>query len=489
MKNVLTFMIIFFSSYSALSQHMNGKIIDKNTKQPIAFSNIKTGEYTGVISNEEGYFTITGIDSIKSITISCMGYQSKTIDVKDLSPLKNCLIELEEAINELSEVFISTKPPNVDSIIAKVKLKIKDNYDGELNRYTIFHRTTDHINFKSLEFEIDKASDADKKSIEYANANLKHMAKDIKNSNMVQFFDFKGDVYALGMDSIKLKVDKAAQLLDHKHDFSIDRIQEKAQRIILAYLDTTKTYKLKTGLFKIEDSLSLDNQDFKKENSNAKVSLLSDQTKSLLSESEFYEHSFLTNILDNYFYEHEFEDMIYNDEELTYVIRFMPKKAMAKFTGTLFISDDTYAITRLDYNYYKKRHGEKVNLKFVFGIKYVANINKGTVIFEKDSSKIYYPKYLKRTTGSYFYVNRPLKLIQNSKESYKVSFDFKIEGSNLQKEELLISAKKKLTLDEFKTIKQDSIVSFKILNKYEKTIWQNESILEPSMEMKQFKGE
>mgnify|MGYP000173919412 CR=1 FL=1 len=37
----------------------------------------------------------------------------------------------------------------------------------------------------------------------------------------------------------------------------MDDIQEKAQKIVLSYLDTTKTYKLKSGMFKIEDSLSL----------------------------------------------------------------------------------------------------------------------------------------------------------------------------------------------------------------------------------------
>ena len=41
------------------------------------------------------------------------------------------------------------------------------------------------------------------------------------------------------------------------YDFSIDDVQERAQKLVYKYLDTTTTYKLKSGLFKIEDSMSL----------------------------------------------------------------------------------------------------------------------------------------------------------------------------------------------------------------------------------------
>ena len=37
----------------------------------------------------------------------------------------------------------------------------------------------------------------------------------------------------------------------------MDNLQERAQDIILSHLDTTKTYKVKTGMFTVEDSLSM----------------------------------------------------------------------------------------------------------------------------------------------------------------------------------------------------------------------------------------
>lgn len=488
----MTFKITLLSllvSFSIFSQNITARLIDKKTQQPIPFANIKTGEYEGVISNDEGFFTIKYGDENKTIIISCMGYENKTLSIKDIK-LLDLVIELNESINQLDEIYISNGTPNADSIIAKVKAKLDENYNFDLNQYNIFHRTTDHVDFKTLEFEIDKASDVKRKQLENVNNNLNALVNQVKNSNMVQFVDFKGKAYTLDKDSIKIEVEKATELLDAENNFSIDNIQEKMQTIILKYLDTTKTYKLKTGLFAIEDSLSLKNNDsIKKDEHDRQLSYLNVQTKSLLKHAQFYEDSFLNNILNTNWYDYEVKDIGTNNEELTYIISFTPRKGKAKYTGEIYVSDNTYAITRTNYKYYKNRHGEKLNLRLVLGVKYNANVSEGTIIFEKDSSNTYHPKYINRTTGSYFFVSRPLKFIENSSNRYKVSFDFKIEGDANNKEELLITGNKPLTLLDFQAEKQAKKTPILKLNTYEKTIWGDEGVLEPSLEMKGFKVE
>ncbi|GGD12149.1 carboxypeptidase-like regulatory domain-containing protein [Hyunsoonleella pacifica] len=479
---------ILFVCYCATltSQNVTVKLLDEHTKQPIAYANIKTGEYTGVISNDEGFFTISTKNDTKPITISCMGYENKTLTIKEIKAL-NYVIELTEAINQLDEVFISTKAPNADTIIAKVKAKLTDNYNFKLQQYHIFKRTTDRVDFKSLEFEIDKASNVKKKQLESVNNSLTALGNQIKQSNMVQFADFKGIVFTLDKDSIKLKVEKATELLDAKNNFSIDNVQEKMQTIILTYLDTTKTYKLKTGLFKIEDSLALNDSNFKDDDKNEyKVSHLNNDTKSLLKHAQFYDAAFLNKILDNNLYEYNVEDVGYNNGELTYVIAFIPRKGKAKYTGKLYIAEDTYAITRVDYSYYNNRRGQKFNLKLLLGIKYIENVSEGTLIFEKDNTSLYHPKYIKRVSGSYFYVSRPLKFIENSSERHKVAFEFTLEGNNNTKEELLITTTKKLTFLDFQAERQVEKTPVTKLSTYQKTIWDNEGVLEPSLEMKTF---
>lgn len=474
--------------YTTIAQSITAKVIDKNTESAIPYANIQTGVSTGTISNDEGFFTINAADSTKIVTISCMGYESKSLTVKDIETLDR-VITLHESVNQLNEVFISNKALDPYSIIAKVKSMLYENYNYKLNKYAIFYRTTDHINFKNLEFKIDKASDVKKKQLVAVNDNLKTLANQIETSNMVQFADLKGTVFTLNKDSIKLSVEKATELFNSKNDFSIDNIQDKTQNIILKYLDTTKTYRLKSGLFKVEDSLSLNKEELKETYENKyDISGLSAETKSLLNRAYFFDNSFLNEILDETLYEYYFDGVGYFDNQLTYGITFAPKKSDAKYTGKLFIADEMYAITQVDYRYYGEKTGEKVNLKFLLGLKYTANVSEGTILFKKDSSNVYHPQYIKHTTGSYFYVNRPLKFIENSKDRNKISFDFKIEGQDLSKEELLITSNKNLTIIDFKAIKQKDEVPVDILNKYEKTIWDDASILEPTQEMKDFMG-
>ncbi|WP_298556161.1 carboxypeptidase-like regulatory domain-containing protein [uncultured Algibacter sp.] len=484
--NIKITLILLLASFTVFSQNITAKLIDKSTKKPIPYATIKTGDYSGVISNDDGFFTINSEYGNKSLTISCMGYQNKIMTIHELNLLKH-IIELDVAINQLGEVYISNKAANADSIITKVKNKLAINYSSNLNKHSVFRRTTDYVDFKSLEFEIEKASHVKKRNLESVNEDLQALSNKIKESNIVQFDDFKGEFYAFNKDSSKLKVNKATQLLDYKNDFSVEQIQEKAQHIILKYLDTTKTYKLKTGIFKIEDSLSLKDENQEERNKHEyKVSHLNHATRKLLRHSQFYENSFLDKLLSFNLYEYTYEDTAYNNNELTHIISFTPKRGKAKYTGQLFISNNTYAITRVDYKYYKNRHGEKVNLKLILGVKYIGNVSTGTLLFAKDSSNIYNPKYLKRTTGSYFYINRDVKFIENSTARNKVSFSFKIEGDNQEKEELLFTANSKLSLQDFEGIIEDSVVPYKQLSKFEKTIWDNEQIIEPTLEMKAF---
>ena len=329
MKIKITLLFYLFS-LSIVAQSITAKLIDKSSRKPIPYANIKTGKYSGVISNDEGFFTISSTKDNKSITISCIGYENKSLTIEDIKAL-NFVIELQESINKLDEVFISNKALNADSIIAKVKAKLTDNYSNDLQQYNMFKRTTDHVDFKNLEFEIDKASHVKKKQLQDVNNSLTALVKQVKNSNMIQFSDVKGKIFTLNKDSIKLEIEKATELLDYKNDFSIDNIQEKMQNIILTYLDTTKTYKLKTGLFKIEDSLSLNDDNFKENNENQyTLDYLNSSIKSLLKRAQLYNGAFLSKLLNTDLYEYKFQDVGYNNGEPVYIISYVPKKGKSK---------------------------------------------------------------------------------------------------------------------------------------------------------------
>ncbi|NMH89403.1 carboxypeptidase-like regulatory domain-containing protein [Flavivirga algicola] len=490
MKKSILLTVFLYIGMSLNSQNITAKLIDKNNGTPIPYATIKTGKFSGVISNEEGYFSLNLEDiEAKIVTISCMGYQSKTLQIEAIKAL-DFLIPLETAINQLNEVYISNKRPNVDSIITRARAKLSENYDINLNKYNIFYRGTEYADFKNLDFEIEKASHVKSKNLKKANKSLDSLSKFVVSSNIIHFLDFKGELLSLDEDSSKLVVNKATKLIDHKNDFSIDAVQEKAQTLLLKYLDTTKTYKLKTGLFKIEDSLSLKSEGFNDDEKNGnEMDHLKGTTSSLLRKSMFVDNTLLKNILNPKLYDYTLENIGYNNDDLIYTVSYKPRKGKAKYSGKLFISDENYAILKVDYKYYRSRHGEKVNLKFILGIKFVENVSEGTYMYEKDSANKYHPKYIKKVEGSYFYINRDLKLIENSQEKNKIGFSFKIEGDNRNKEELLFTAINDINLEDFASTKQEKEVSFTMLNSFEKTIWQNEETIEPLEEMKQFGSE
>ncbi|GAA4282358.1 carboxypeptidase-like regulatory domain-containing protein [Gaetbulibacter aestuarii] len=489
MKYLYGLAFLFMGIFSSQSQNITTQLIDKGTGKPIPYATIKTGTYSGVISNEDGYFTLNLNDNqISEISISCLGYQTLTLTKADFRTSKG-IIKLEENINQLDEVYVTNKYPGVESIIAKVKANISSNYSNELHKYNVFHRNSESVDFKNLDFEIEKASHISKKNIAAANADFNNFSNKIRESDMVYFTDFKGEFYNFNKDSSKLSVSKATKLIDYKNDFSIDEIQEKAQNIMLTYLDTTKTYKLKTGIFKIEDSLSLKSDDLKEDNPNElSVKQLNNSTQDLLKRGLFYNESFLSAILNPEDYEYHLDDVSTINNQLSYVISFEPNRHRAKFEGKMVVNADDYAMTRLQYTYFKNRHGSKLNLKFLLGVKYEEDLNDGLILFEKNANNTYFPKYVQRKTGSYFYVNRSLKFIENSSERNKIGFEFKIEGHNTSKDELLIIADSKLNLDEFKALKPEDKIKVDVLSKYDKTLWENEVSIEPSKEMKAFEA-
>ena len=489
-KTLFLFLTLLFSCNLLISQNFTARIIDKNTNAPIPFAAIQLDKNTGVISNEEGVFTLHLENNTKvNLTISCLGYASKTLSTQDIAK-NNFIINLDKAINQLDEVYLSSTIPNAEAIIANANLNLKVNYLTNLIKHNIFYRESAYVDFKSLDFEIEKASHVKKSQLTNANNSLDSLTNVIMNNRLVEFTDFMGDLHVRDKDSAKLTVDKATKLIDASKDFSIESIQKKSQNIILEYLDKTKSYKIKSGLFKIEDSLSLKQveQEFKNRDSINKypISYLKDSSQGLLKDSQFYDESFLSKILNRDLYKYTFENVTYYNNELVYIIMFKPRKSKAKFTGKLYISDDTFAILKADYAYAQGRRGSKFNLKLLIGVKYVENLKKGTIIFKKNDKNMYQPYYINEESGSYFYVNRPIKFIENSGHKYKVSFNFIIEGNMRNKKEVLLTKNQDINADSFNTTKEEDEIPYELLKKYDATIWENNEVLEPLEEMKQF---
>ena len=106
-------MIIF--NYYGLAQTVKGKIQNQKN-EAIPFATIQIGEDYGVISNDEGNFSIvtSGFKASDSVTISCLGYEKLGMQLQEFSSQN---YTLNERVNELSEVYITDRNLGVDSIM------------------------------------------------------------------------------------------------------------------------------------------------------------------------------------------------------------------------------------------------------------------------------------------------------------------------------------------------------------------------------------
>ena len=112
MKISFGIILFFFGmSVSILGQNqieIEGKILDKETKEPIPFANIYNKNLgKGTIINSDGYFRILINEATDTVTISFIGYKEQTIKIK--ADKKNYLIYLDENILFLNEVTVKPK--------------------------------------------------------------------------------------------------------------------------------------------------------------------------------------------------------------------------------------------------------------------------------------------------------------------------------------------------------------------------------------------
>jgi hypothetical protein len=97
-----------------INSQIRGQIIDNLTKKPVPFANIYYPiSSIGTSSDENGYFKLqvlsTGMSNFDSLSISCVGYKTKKIDVQSITGNHNSKIYLMPQPIELAEVIIKPR--------------------------------------------------------------------------------------------------------------------------------------------------------------------------------------------------------------------------------------------------------------------------------------------------------------------------------------------------------------------------------------------
>ena len=506
-KNLFKTLLIIFSFQATIAQNITAKIVDAKTNESIPYATISINNSENLVSNVEGYFTISESNSLENATlaVSYLGYVGRQMTVQELKD-QQLIVALQPGIVELNEVNVTNVKPDPQTIMAEVKKHLNLHYKSEsqATKNKVFYRETSALKPKVLNIEITKSTGFSKNDLQSVNSQVSAFTSKLIAQPPVIYRDMLCNYYTITTKKenkllflSKLEVVKATMLKDDNNSSSLEDLKEKASKLFLQHLDTTKYYRIKSGWFGSHDTISLrkdfyNNKD-KNKNQFKKSSLLTTSKSDLngfVSNNNFLYSNRLTFVNQPEIYDYTYEGVVYSKEnEFVYMLSFKPRKSRAIYTGKLYISETDYAILRADYTL---GEGEKVsgfNMKFLLGVKQSENVSKGTLIYKQNpSGDGYYLQYGTLETGQYIYINRPLKFIELAKDERDVlAIDLKIETDIKTKKEYLNIQKSESSEAVLQAIKEEEFKYLK-LKRYDPKIWKDYGAIEPLEEMKQFEA-
>ncbi len=482
--------ITFLLSSVLNAQIFSAKVIDKESREPIAYATVVISESQGMITNEEGEFSFQ-IDKIRqpqdSIYISYMGYETKGVLFEAQEKL---LVELTPKTFELNEVFFSTKKLTASEIIKNVKINLNKNYSVSLTKKKIFFRQSDISRVKKMDFGFKKSS------IKELNKELMDSITRIIPKYSAYYKEAVADFYG-DYSKSKLNINKAAELYDKNNDLSADGIGKELERIFNENVKKDSYIKIKSGIFstKVEvDSIIQENEEVKaaieeqkENNAVAFQEQITNRVSDLYKQLFFQEDSKIDVLEKSNRYKFTLEDYTIINEMTVYVLSFTPKGSK-DFKGTMYVNTQDFGVVRLDFE--NVRPISKFGL---LGITYRNNVYRGKMLFDKDEKGTYSPTYLELEDGSYFGLDRPLKVIEKNKnvkgrrKQNELSLALDIQMNQLIKYEMVVFESEIISQTEYDSIEINEGVKATYLSQYDPTFWQDYTIMEPNEAIENFK--
>ena len=222
-QKVLIFVFASLFHLSGMAQTITGKIVDSKTGESIPYANILISGADNLISNEEGYFSISEKNDDASILmVSYLGYVGQQLTIGTLKKQNN-IIKLQPGVFELEDVDVNKIKPNANAVMAKVKENIKKNHGvrPEAMKKTLFMREFGTFSPKKLDIEITKSTGFSKKALKEANADVASFTSKLMSNPPQEFTDVLANYYSgtvAGKEkpvfTNKLEVVKATKLKD-----------------------------------------------------------------------------------------------------------------------------------------------------------------------------------------------------------------------------------------------------------------------------------
>ncbi|MBT8178327.1 MAG: carboxypeptidase-like regulatory domain-containing protein [Eudoraea sp.] len=489
LKTTLTFMLVWLTTVNLCGQSFSSRLVDAKSGQGIPYATIRYGSNAGVITNEEGLFSLN-LDALEeqqdSLYISCMGYEKLAV------PFKRKLdtaIAISPKPIELQEVFLFNQELDVDEIIDLVKQNLATNYNRDPVKLRLFFRQS---SFNDLDkFNIDFK----KSSIEELNKEFLDSVVSILPKTAAYYTESLCDFYKTDSEH-RLRIEKAAELYDKNNEGSMDALSEKLERIFKENVKPNSYLKIKSGIFGTK--MQLDSVfDSEEEAKTVKQELEEPENNYFLSNRKsalhdlyaqlFYNDETKLNFLEkSNRYRFSLKGYSSIGESGVYVISFEPKRA-ADFRGTLYVNLDDYAVMRLDYENVKSLR--RIRL---LGLSFEERVYKGTTLFAKGANGKYELRFIDKIIGNKMGVRRPLRVIEKNKyvkgrrKQNELSMELDISNFNREKYEVVVFDSDLISAVEFKNTEENESVRATYLSQYDPDFWKGYNIMEPNEAIRSF---
>lgn len=490
-KKLLFTFLFFFGYFPLISQTITGKVVDKVSLEPIQNVAIITNLNRGSTSNTDGEFTVQS-KNLESITFSSLGYVTLTLSFDQIKKL-NYRILLVEKVNTLDEIKLNLSKISLDSLLIKTARTMKNKFISGATKNHFYAREYSAIDFKKLELDLEKSSLLTRKNKRLAEKELADYAFKLKNSNPEFSSEFVGILRSKEVKSEKTKRNLNLNNLDsvqgitfmnNENDVTLEKTQNKLQNIVLKHLDTTKTYKISSGLFKLEDSLSINEIIKETDSLGSEITFYPNKPagfyNSAIQKSKFFNKKNQTNFFDTKYYNHQLEKPTLLGSKLLYVVNFEPRKSKSKFSGKIFIDPADYTISKIEYQFANKNKGKSINLKWLLGLKVSEDVRTVCMYYEKNKDSKVFLSYYNETFGIYAYLHRPIKFKENSVKKDKVKFDIKIEVNTKLTLEFLISEAYNINEAAISPLKKEDLKKRKpylLKEEYDVLPWRNRQLI------------
>ncbi len=468
---------------------ISGNLIDAKTSEPLTYATILiVGSTNGVVSNEKGYFEIdiTGFPETDTIRFQYIGYKPQQICISDYV---NSDVELSEEIYNLSETVVYGTPPKAKDIVKKIIENKERNYPVREYANQVFVRERYNSDLNKVDLNCKKSS------IEGLDENFIGIIQKSVPKESVSYTDFLGWVYSNGEegDSAKIKIDPIRMIsLKEKDIAELERIEEVFEKVIKETKDD-EYWKVKTGI--LSQKIDMDEGDttnVKKKDSVPENTRLS----KYYSGSLYYRMKYANlDNKDQWEFLHKTGKYKYtiaggtsvNGEEV-YIIDFEPSGS-GMFTGKMFVSRNTYALIRADYQYAAGKNGRDFHM---FGIGYTESQFAGSIYFEKVDS-VYALKYFTTKSASEVSFDRSVSLLKKRKRwlfdkkvnEIKIGIDMYV--SSEMSYEYLVTNKRDFEPNEFDDFEQKERMKVIYVDQFDDNLWAGYPVIAPTKKMKEYK--